>query len=103
MPKPEMTAEQFERLLPALKRLTLETVDIARDVLVHGKTQTEVAKERGKTKQRVGQLVQQVLAKRDDIPEGWEYLELWVPAELASDVRSKVEGLRATKDKETGK
>lgn len=91
MLKPEMTAQEFDQLRPALKRLTLETVDIAREVLVDGKTHAEVAAARGKSKQRIGQMIKQVLAKRDDIPAGWEYLELWVPAPLAAEVRHQVE------------
>ncbi|WP_374728882.1 TrfB-related DNA-binding protein [Xanthomonas hortorum] len=42
-----MTAAEFERIQSRLGRLTVDTVQIARRVLVDGKSQAEVAEETG--------------------------------------------------------
>jgi hypothetical protein len=81
-----MTPARFDALLPLLGRLSLDTVQIARAVLVDGQTKAEVAKAAGVTRQRVGQAVQRVEAAADTAPEGWEKVELWLPPELARHV-----------------
>lgn len=85
--KPKMTPEEFDALRPLLGRLSLDTVKLAREVLVDGKTQVEVAKAHGLTKQRVNGMVTRVTAASHDVPATWRRVEVWVPPELVDQVR----------------
>lgn len=83
----KMTAKDFKAVMPRLKRMTVGNVDIARRVLVDGISQVDAATESGLTKQRVGALVKAVLAAAREIPPDWEQVEVWLPPELAEQVR----------------
>ncbi|MHA6557396.1 TrfB-related DNA-binding protein [Pseudomonas viridiflava] len=63
-----MTAAEFERIQSRLGRLTVDTVQIARRVLVDGKSQAEVAEETGLSRQRVSKMVQRVMAAANEFP-----------------------------------
>lgn len=95
-----MTAEDFEALRPHLGRLTLDTVEIARRVLVDGETQTAVAQDTGLTKQRVSGMVNRVRAVADEVPAGWERVETWLPPELAEKVRQMAADAKAAAQQE---
>ena len=82
-----MTAQEFDELRPRLGRLSLDTVELAREVLVNGKTQSDVAREHGLTRQRVSGMVSRVIAAANEIPRGWEKVEVWLPPALAEEVR----------------
>lgn len=90
-----MTAKDFRSLMPRLKRMTVGNVEIVRRVLVDGISQVEAANESGLTKQRIGALVKAVLAASRDIPPDWESVEVWLPPELAAQVRQMAEEARA--------
>lgn len=90
-----ITAEQFEDARPRLGRLSLDTLTIAREVLVDGESQTDVARKHGITRQRVHGMVSRVLAAINEIPKGWVRLEVWLPPELADKVQGMVEKARA--------
>ncbi|MGX0954898.1 DNA-binding transcriptional regulator LsrR (DeoR family) [Pseudomonas viridiflava] len=68
MQKVPMTAAEFERIQSRLGRLTVDTVQIARRVLVDGKSQAEVAEETGLSRQRVSKMVQRVMAAANEFP-----------------------------------
>lgn len=83
-----MTAEEFDALRPRLGRLSLDTVNRAREVLVDGQRQSEVARKHGLTRQRVSGMVARVLAAAHGIPRGWEKVEVWLPPAVAEQVRT---------------
>ncbi len=90
-----MTAKEFKALMPRLKRMTVGNVEIARRVLVDGISQVEAATESGLTKQRVGALVKSVQAVAREIPPDWEQVEVWLPPELAEQVRQMAADAKA--------
>ncbi|MBC1154416.1 hypothetical protein FSG43_022615 [Escherichia coli] len=87
MTEVKMTPQEFDELRPRLGRLSLDTVELAREVLVVGKTQSEVARNHGLTRQRVSGMVSRVIAAANEIPRGWEKVEVWLPPDLAEQVR----------------
>lgn len=87
MPKIRMTEEEFDKLRPLIGRLSVDSVEIARQVLVFGKTQSEIAKIKNMSKQRVFGLVSRFLSVAQIIPQGWEKVEVWLPPEMAKQVR----------------
>lgn len=100
MTKAQMTAADFDALRPHLGRLTLDTVEIARRVLVDGETQIAVAQATGLTKQRVSGMVNRVRAAAEDVPAGWEHVETWLPPELAEKVRRMAAEAKAAAQQE---
>jgi len=89
-----MTPARFDALLPFLGRLSLDTVAVARSVLVEGKGKAEVAKETGLSRQRVGQAVLRVQAADEKAPEGWQRIEIWLPPELVQQVEDMADAAR---------
>jgi len=86
--KVSMTADEFDSLRPRLgRRMGDDTVTIAREVLVDGLPQTKVAEKHGITKQRVSDIMKRVLAVVRGIPADWQLVEVWLPPELAEQVR----------------
>jgi len=83
-----MTAEAFEALRPHIGRLALDTVQLAREVLVDGVSQSDVARKFNVSRQRVHGAVVRVMAAANDVPKGWEKVELWLPPELAAQARA---------------
>lgn len=92
---PTMTANEFEALRPRLGRLALDTVEIARAVLVDGLKPTDVATRHGMTRQRVHGIVQRFRAAAQEVPTGWRRVEVWLPPELAAQVEAMAEKARA--------
>jgi hypothetical protein len=90
-----MTAKDFKSLMPRLKRMTVGNVEIARRVLVDGISQVDAATESGLSKQRVGAVIKAVEAAARAIPPDWEQVEVWLPPELAAQVRQMAEEARA--------
>lgn len=91
MAKPKMTPQEFEAARPRFGRLTEDTIEMARLVLVEGQSQTEVARQNELTRQRVSLAVKQVLTAVEEIPKGWVKLEIWLPPAMASKVRDMAE------------
>ena len=79
-----MTEADFEALRPRLGRLALDTVEIARAVLVEGMKPTEAATRYTMTRQRVHGIVQRFRAAAQEVPTGWRRVEVWLPPALAS-------------------
>lgn len=83
----KMTATFFDELRPRLGRLTDETIDIAREVLVEGKSQSDVARNHGLSRQRVSSMVKSVISAANEVPRDWQRVEVWLPPNLADKVR----------------
>ncbi|MCC8616303.1 TrfB-related DNA-binding protein [Xanthomonas vesicatoria] len=96
MQKVLMTAAEFDSIQPRLGRLTVDTVQIARRVLVDGKSQAEAAEENGLSRQRVSHMVQRVMAAANAFPSDWERVDEWMPPELAKQVRALAAEARTT-------
>src|SRR5437899_210642 len=82
----KMTAKEVKALQPYLGRMSLDTVKMARRVLVEGTPQSEIVKETGLSKQRVSGMVNRFLAVARGIPKGWEHVDVWLPPDLAEQV-----------------
>jgi len=93
---PTMTAKEFEALRPRLGRLALDTIEIARAVLVDGMKTTEAANRHNMTRQRVHGIVQRFRAAAQEVPTGWRRVEVWLPPELAQQVEAMAEQARAS-------
>ncbi|KND61511.1 hypothetical protein BVER_04461c [Candidatus Burkholderia verschuerenii] len=92
---PTMTADEFEALRPRLRRLALDTVDIARAVLVDGMTPPDVAARYGMTRQRVHGIVKRFRAAAQEVPTGWRRVEVWLPPEMAAQVKAMADKARS--------
>ena len=92
---PTMTAEEFDALRPLVGRLALDTVEIARAVLVDGMKTSEAASRHSMTRQRVHGIVQRFRAAAQEVPTGWRRIEIWLPPELAMKVEAMAEKARA--------
>ena len=96
--KSKMTPEEFDALRPRL-----DTVALAREVLVDGRSQVDVAKGHGITKQRVSGMVARVIAAAHDVPATWQRVEVWVPPELVDQVRQlEAQARAALQERNTG-
>ncbi len=94
MVEPKMTAQEFEASRPHFWRLTEDTIEMARLVLVEGHSQSDVARKYELTRQRVSLAVKQVLTAVEEIPNGWVKLEIWLPPAMASKVRDMAQKAR---------
>jgi hypothetical protein len=91
---PTMTAEEFDALRPLVGRLALDTVEIARAVLVDGMKTSEAANRYGMTRQRVHGIVQRFRAAAQEVPTGWRRVEVWLPPDLANEVEALADKAR---------
>lgn len=86
-----LTEEEFEKACSRLKRIEPDTREIARAVLVHRAKRSAIAKDKGLTRQRVSAMVSSVIAAHYEVPPSWERVEVWLPPDLASEVRTLAE------------
>ena len=86
LPKPIMTLKEFDAIMPKLKRLSLDNIEIAKSVMVFGESQTAVAKRKGLTRQRVNNMVMRVRTLAGK-PEKWKRVDVRLPPDLAKQVR----------------
>lgn len=93
--KTTMSSQEFDSLRPRLGRLTIDSFDVARAVLVEGVRPIEVAERHGMTRQRVHGIVQRFLAAANEVPTRWRRVEVWLPPELAEQVEALAEKVRA--------
>lgn len=93
-----MTAGEFDELRPQLGRLSADTVEAARQVLVEGRAQIDVARERGLSKQRLSGMVGRVLTAARQVLKGWQHVEAWLPPDLADQVRRMEAATRSAAD-----
>ena len=83
-----MTAKEFDALKPRMARMTVKTIQIARDVLVSGLGLAEAGEKAGVSRQRVKLLVDRVLAVRDEAPADWVKVDIWLPPDEAEKIRA---------------
>ena len=88
MAQARMTQAEFDALRPNLGRIALDTIDIARLVLVDGMTQGEVATKHNMSRQRVYGILQRFAAAAQSVPTGWRRVEVWLPPDLADQVET---------------
>lgn len=82
------TAEQWDRITPALRNLSSGTVSVARAVLVDARRPTDVAKEVGESRQAVYAAIKRVREVLDKHQEaGLVPVMVWLPPELAAQVQ----------------
>lgn len=83
-----MTEGQFETVLPLLKRWSPDAVKIAKSILVDGVSRREAAEQAGVSLTRVGTICVNVAELLpEDLPDGWERVEVWLPPVQARKVR----------------
>ncbi len=90
-----MTQVEFDALRPNLGRIAADTIEIAHVVLVEGVTPADVAKRYGMSRQRIHGIIQRFRAAAQAVPTGWRRLEVWLPPELADEVKRMAEKARA--------
>jgi hypothetical protein len=56
---------------------------------------TDEATAYGLTKQRVNGIINRVMAVANDVPPGWEHMEIWLPPELTMKVRKMADEAKA--------
>ncbi len=82
----KMTQAEFDALRPNLGRMALDSIDIARMVLLEGMTQAEVATTHNMSRQRVFGILERFQKAAQAIPQGWRKVEVWLPPDLANEV-----------------
>jgi hypothetical protein len=88
-----MTQAEFDAFRPNLGRMALDSIDIARLVLVEGMTQAEVAATQNMSRQRVFGILERFQKATQAIPAGWRKVEVWLPPELAAQVEAMTEAI----------
>ncbi len=82
------TPEEWDTYYPALKGLSVTTLEIARAVLVDGKRPIDIATERGESRQQVHAALKRVRVKLEDKQaKGLVPVMVWLPEEEAQKVR----------------
>ena len=89
-----MTLTEFDETLPRLGRLTLDTIKIARAVLVDGKRPAEAGQENGMSRQRVNAILKRFELAAKEVPKDWRKIEVWLPPELAAQVEALAQKAR---------
>ena len=88
MTAPRLTADEFAALRPKLGRLAVDTIDVARLVLVDGLPPSEAGARYGMSRQRVYGIEQRFKAAMETMPTRWRKVEVWLPPELAAQVEA---------------
>lgn len=100
MKKERMTREQFEAVRPLLpKRMKDESISLAFDVLVEGVSVVEAARQHGLSKQRGHVIVDRVLSAAKDVPKGTQRVNVFLPKELAPQVKAMTKAAFVGKDR----
>ncbi len=87
-PMPERyTLEHWEQCLPAMKRLHPDTLAIARAVFVDGVKPIEVARHTGRSAQNVNSALKRVEPYLRKGAAGLVFVGVWLPPDLAEQVR----------------
>ncbi len=89
-----ITPTEFDEMLPRLGRLTLDTIKIARAVLVDGKRPAEAGQEGGMSRQRVNAILRRFELAAQEVPKDWRKIEVWLPPELAAQVEALAQKAR---------
>ncbi len=95
MAAPRLTPAEFDALRPKLGRLAVDTMDVARLVLVDGLPPSEAGERYGMSRQRVYGIEQRFKAAMETVPTRWRKVEVWLPPELAAQVEAMASTARA--------
>ncbi|HGZ0313745.1 TPA: TrfB-related DNA-binding protein, partial [Klebsiella pneumoniae] len=85
-----ISPEEWQRIAPALRTCSQVTIDMAYAVLVDGRKQVDVAKEFDRSKQTVNAAIRRVTAIFNEVipeDEQLEFVQVWLPPELAKQVK----------------
>ena len=88
--KKRLTAQEFAAIRPYLSRLKGRNVHALQQILVDGRTQTEIARELGITNKAVSQMVSRVWQFHIDHgerPNGWTSISVTLPPDMADMVK----------------
>jgi len=97
-----MTAKQFEAVKQKLpKRMKEQSIDLARDVLVDGLSIPAAAEKQGLTRERGRVIVDRVLAAKQAFPPGMQHVDVFLPPELAREVKRMGSPASVGKDRMT--
>lgn len=98
--KLRLSAEEFDAQQHKLKRLSGNTIDLARFIIVEGLTPAEAARKTEISRQNVAKTMARVYRLLSDVPDDWEFFSDWMPKSLAEEVREKIlvakEGLQVS-------
>jgi len=90
MTEQRLTKTEFDEKKRCLESLAYSSVLLAELVLVNGLTVAAAAQQLNMSRQNAHQIMKRVGALIEGFPADWEKLELWVPPELAAEVRRRV-------------
>lgn len=90
---PQMSAEEFEAKQDRLTKMSVQTNQLARLILVDGLNNAEAARTVRMSRQNVSKHMARVIARLNDMPADYEHLDLWVPAALAKETRAKLRSI----------
>ncbi|MEQ9928026.1 TrfB-related DNA-binding protein [Pectobacterium parvum] len=84
-----ISSDEWERLLPALAKCSMVTINIAREVLVDGRKQVDVCEKYSRSKQTVNAAISRVRKLFDEVisEPDMEFVAVWLPREEAKQVR----------------
>ena len=91
MATPALRADHFAAALPRLTRRTVGNVELARRILIDGVPTKSCRTER----KRINGMDNRVVAAENEVPPGWECVEVWLLPELAGKVREMADEARA--------
>ncbi len=90
----EMTAEAFEDLRPRFGRMSDDSAEAARLVLVEGQEQSAVAKARGVSRQVVSRAVKRVQMLAAAVPQDWQQVDQYFPPAIAAALNEYADELK---------
>lgn len=91
------SAAEFKRGVE-ISKMDPSTIELARQVLVDGRRQADVARDAGVVRQRVSALVKKMLSymdRADPVPAGWKRASVALPIEDWPRVREMEKAARA--------
>lgn len=92
-----ITEQDWKRVEPAINHFAKVSLDIAHAVLVEGKKLQVAAEEFGRTKQTANAAIKRVKETIEPLLDNrLEYVEVWLPPELADKVRLMAEEFQSS-------
>lgn len=88
-----MTLEAFKANEHKLTSMSQATIDLARLVLVDGRSAKDAGEAVGVSRQNVHKTVQRVLAAFNDIPSGYVEFKAWMPKAMAIEITDRLKSL----------
>lgn len=94
-----MSAQEYEDQKDKLRTLAAQTNELARLILVDGMSKTQAAAAVGMSRQNVSGAMNRVMALLNDLPSDYVYLQEWMPAKMATEVRRELKNLEIERQK----